>query len=349
MTQLHPNTHHYTERSRPSSLSQKVLVHNLGDRLEAADFNSPAKIFQSKQHQQQRGFQFENVTPDVSIPGTPGYHDHPTDDYFTSNDEATTPTTPQPQHQHQHQAFTGIDTPTSLSPRESGEKNKEDLDQEEENNKQQQRQQKRPTLNLRNPSSGTIVTSASTSQYRLSSPRIVISSSSSPSTPLSLSRPVSKEDEKQQHESQSSEEDDVDDNATLSSSGDAAINHRRRHDPTPSASTSTSIPSRPSTPSQFLFKKPEYNSKHYQTHFHRLEKEKTLFHGLKRFFKNDKKSKKNKNHPKPLLVSKSTNSSVSDLSFANEFNKDIEGRYGKWGKYFSVSFKSSTLCVCVAN
>ncbi|KAI7852446.1 kinase-like domain-containing protein [Circinella umbellata] len=316
MTQLHPNTHHYNERSRPSSLSQKVLVHNLGDRLEAADFDSPAKIFQSKQHQQ-RGFQFENVTPDVSIPGTPGYHDHPSDDYFTSHDEETiTPTTPQPQHQ----SFTGVDTPTSLSPRESGEKNKEDIDQ-----------QKRPSLVLRNPSSGTIVTSTSTSQYRLSSPRIVISSTSSPSTPLSLSRPVSKEDEKQ-HESHTSSEDDIDDNATLSSSGDTAIHHRH-HDPTPSASTSASIPSRPSTPSQFLFKKPEYNSKHYQTHFHRLEKEKTLFHGLKRFFKNDKKTKKNKNQSKPLLVSKSTNSSVSDLSFANEFNKDIEGRYGKWGRF----------------
>jgi hypothetical protein len=25
-------------------------------------------------------------------------------------------------------------------------------------------------------------------------------------------------------------------------------------------------------------------------------------------------------------------SKQSDLSFANEFNKDLEGRYGKWGK-----------------
>ncbi|KAI9259463.1 kinase-like domain-containing protein [Phascolomyces articulosus] len=331
MTQLHPHTQYYsstTEKSRPSSLSQKVLVHNLSDRLHAADFDSPAKIFQSKQlHPQQNGFQFENVTPDVSIPGTPGYHEHPVDDYFSSHDEAVTatatPTTPSPQLKPQP-FVSGVDTPTSLSPRESGEKSKEDLDQEEQ---EEQQKKKRPQLDLRHPSSGTIVTSTSSSQHRLSSPRIVISTTSSPSTPLSLSRPVSKD---QSH-------DEEDDNATVSSLGGGSHSgYRQRRvleDPAPSASTSTSIPSRPSTPSQFMFKKPEYNSKYHQTHFHRLEKEKTLFHGLKRFFRNDKKNKsQSKKHPKPLLT-KSNNSSMSDLSFANEFNKDIEGRYGKWGRF----------------
>ncbi|KAI8140607.1 kinase-like domain-containing protein [Fennellomyces sp. T-0311] len=278
MTQLHP--YQYTEyKSRPSSLSQKVLVHNLSDRLQAADFDTPAKIFQKR-----GGYQFENVTPDVSVPGTPGYHEQP-DDGFTSVDEASPAMKPS--------SGPGADTPTSLSPHHSDET------------------QERPKAKTRT-SSGTIVTTSTS--HRLSSPRIVISSSSSPSTPLSLSRPASKDN------NDADIEDDDDDTATVSSLGP---------DPTPSASTSTSIPSRPSTPSQFMFKRPEYDSKYKQTHFHRVEKDKNLFHGLKRFFKGDKK--KSKKHAK--TYASSVNSSVSDLSFANEFNKDIEGRYGKWGRF----------------
>lgn len=224
-----------TPRPSPPSLSQKVLTQN----LMKADFTSPAKIFQSNHN-------FENVTPDVSIPGTPGPHEH---DYVSHDDSLTS----SPHH-------APVDTP-SLTPRNSGEK------------------EPQPTSN-----------------HRLSSPRIApASSSSSPSTPLSLSRPPSDEEEK----------------------------------PVPSASTSTSIPSRPSTPSQFQFKKPQYNHKYHQTHFHHLEKKDTLFHGLKRFFKGDKKKKKHQ-----LRDGNVYSNSSSDLSFANDFNRDIEGRYGKWGKYF---------------
>ncbi|KAI8988440.1 kinase-like domain-containing protein [Mycotypha africana] len=101
--------------------------------------------------------------------------------------------------------------------------------------------------------------------------------------------------------------------------------------------------SRSSTPSQFVFKKPEYDSHYHHTHFHHLEKKDTLFHDLKRFFKkashHDHKKKK-----KGLLLDHNDTSSVrssassvysrqSDLSFANEFNKDLEGRYGKWGEF----------------
>ncbi|KAI9317632.1 kinase-like domain-containing protein [Dichotomocladium elegans] len=77
-----------------------------------------------------------------------------------------------------------------------------------------------------------------------------------------------------------------------------------------------------------MFRKPEYNTKYKQTHFHHLEKKDTIFHGLKRFFKHDKHKHKEREHK-----IRSTNGSMTDLSFANEFNTDIEGRYGKWGRF----------------
>lgn len=88
-----------------------------------------------------------------------------------------------------------------------------------------------------------------------------------------------------------------------------------------SSNSTVSLPSRPATPSQFVFKRPQYNKEYHHTHFHHLEKKDTIFHDLKRFFKGDKKKKK--------LPSIASN---SDLSFANEFNRDLEGKYGKWGK-----------------
>ncbi|KAI7882734.1 kinase-like protein [Lichtheimia hyalospora FSU 10163] len=282
--------HHHTDtRSRPSSLSQQVLVHN----LHAADFDTPAKILQ---YNQRDGgcHKFENVTPDVSIPGTPAPHDH-IDEYEASHDESPIVD----HHYFGRKPPSNVDTPTSLSPHHSGEK----------------QQQQRPKPVARH-SSGTIISNQP-------SPQIVISSSSSPSTPLSLSRPASPTGgAKNNREHLDDIDDDDDDDRTLSSIGEQ---------PVPSASTSTSIPSRPSTPSQFMFKKPEYNTKYKQTHFHHLEKKETLFHGLKRFFKHDKHKKKKGSFENKTTISAS--SSMSDLSFANEFNKDIEGRYGKWGRF----------------
>jgi hypothetical protein len=92
------------------------------------------------------------------------------------------------------------------------------------------------------------------------------------------------------------------------------------------------------TPSQFVFKKPEYNSHYHHTHFHHhLEKKDTIFKDLKRLFikKNGDKKKKSR-LLEDMTSANSSGSSIyskqSDLSFANEFNKDLEGRYGKWGK-----------------
>ncbi|ORE11307.1 Pkinase-domain-containing protein [Rhizopus microsporus var. microsporus] len=89
-----------------------------------------------------------------------------------------------------------------------------------------------------------------------------------------------------------------------------------------SSNSTVSLPSRPATPSQFIFKRPQYNKEYHHTHFHHLEKKDTIFHDLKRFFKGDKKKKKS-----PSIASN------SDLSFANEFNRDLEGKYGKWGRF----------------
>lgn len=109
-----------------------------------------------------------------------------------------------------------------------------------------------------------------------------------------------------------------------------------------SVTTKSAPTSRPTTPSQFVFKKPEYDSHYHHTHFHHLEKKDTIFNDLRRFFKKSHGKKK-----KSLLVEdasgvRSSNSSVyskhSDLSFANEFNKNIQSRYGKWGTVDTIFF-----------
>lgn len=90
-----------------------------------------------------------------------------------------------------------------------------------------------------------------------------------------------------------------------------------------SASQSSLFQARPTTPSQFVFKRPQYNKEYHHTHFHHLEKKETILHDLKKFFKSDKKKEKKK----PTLTK-----SASEISFANEFNRDLEGKYGKWGE-----------------
>lgn len=87
-----------------------------------------------------------------------------------------------------------------------------------------------------------------------------------------------------------------------------------------------SLPVRPTTPSQFVFKRPQYNKEYHQNHFHHLEKKDSVFKDFKNLFKSDKK-KKTKKAKTPSVKS------GSELSFANEFNRDLEGKYGKWGRF----------------
>ncbi|KAI8644483.1 kinase-like domain-containing protein [Parasitella parasitica] len=105
----------------------------------------------------------------------------------------------------------------------------------------------------------------------------------------------------------------------------------------PTSVVSSATISRTNTPAQFIFKKPEYNSHYHHTHFHHLEKKDTIFHDMKRFFKKNQDKKKKRNLLDDSSSVRSSGSSVysrqSDLSFANEFNKNLEGRYGKWGEF----------------
>lgn len=95
---------------------------------------------------------------------------------------------------------------------------------------------------------------------------------------------------------------------------------------------------RSSTPSQFVFRKPHYDKKYIQTHFHHPPKKSkdNLFHELKRFFKGGGGNQSGNNSPRNSLYGTTSNWTADDatsrISFANDFNSDIEGRYGKWGK-----------------
>ncbi|EIE92172.1 hypothetical protein G6F46_004412 [Rhizopus delemar] len=87
-----------------------------------------------------------------------------------------------------------------------------------------------------------------------------------------------------------------------------------------------------STPSQFVFKKPEYDDKYLQTHFHRPSSQernnssqKELFlawSDLKRFFVQQQ----------PSSPTGSVHSHESE-TFGNQFRQDISAKYGTWGKY----------------
>lgn len=114
------------------------------------------------------------------------------------------------------------------------------------------------------------------------------------------------------------------------------------------ASSVDSNPSNSSTPSQFIFQKPHYDSKYMQTHFHHIKKKDTIFTDLKRFLKGSGSSSRNSSRTNVSELGQqeqreneskkqqpadaaSVGSRTSTLSFANDFNSDIEGRYGKWG------------------
>ena len=111
-----------------------------------------------------------------------------------------------------------------------------------------------------------------------------------------------------------------------------------------------------STPSQFVFKKPEYDQKYHQTHFHRQSSShsvnstaqsdrKDLFlawSDLRRFFVNTQQQQQQQSYfVSPTSPTGSTHSGEEQTpvpttpkseTFANQFRQDIGGRYGTWGK-----------------
>ncbi|KAI8874669.1 kinase-like protein [Backusella circina FSU 941] len=130
---------------------------------------------------------------------------------------------------------------------------------------------------------------------------------------------------------------------TFSNHSNTAIPTLQKHRPVlnhrPASTTAA-------TPSQFIFKKPEYDERYHQTHFHRQsppptstsstmtnEKDKLLTWStdLKRFFHQQPP-------PSPTRSTHSQDENESVVSnksetFANKFRQDISGRYGTWGKY----------------
>lgn len=238
-----------------SHLTNTANDNNFSDKLNHVDFHTPAKIFQNKH----AIHQFENVTPDVSMPGTPLLTpSHPKYDYGSDASSVGYPSPSLPP--------TAAHTPPSLSPQTS--------DSNKENNN----------------------TSSSPS-------------SSKPASTFTVS-------------GHNSDNEDVSSTSGSASASTASLS-------VPHSTSVTSLPGRPTTPSQFVFKRPNYNKEYHHTHFHHLEKKETIFHDLKKFFKSDKSKKKSSSGKKSATPSiKST----SELSFANEFNRDLEGKYGKWGK-----------------
>lgn len=81
---------------------------------------------------------------------------------------------------------------------------------------------------------------------------------------------------------------------------------------------------------QFVFKKPVYNHHYHATHYHHLERHDSIFQELKHLFKRN--PRRSLLHHRTSSSSSVNDTSISDYSFGNEFNKDLEQRYGKWGK-----------------
>lgn len=252
-----PDAYTPDRRSTGSIYSSANNISSLSERLREVDFESPAKIFQNKH----AIHQFENVTPDVSAPGTPAIAPSTQFGYDSAENNASSGAhTPRSQH-----SPSSAHTPRSASPEYA-----EDGAHHKHHHKHHHHHHAsaKPSHPATEASSATDYTSSS-------------------------ARPAS-------------------------AIGSATI-------------------SRTSTPAQFVFKKPEYNSHYHHTHFHHLEKKDTIFHDLKRFFKKNQDKKKKKHLLDDTSSVRSSGSSVysrqSDLSFANEFNKNLEGRYGKWGEF----------------
>ncbi|CAO3640320.1 unnamed protein product [Cunninghamella blakesleeana] len=81
---------------------------------------------------------------------------------------------------------------------------------------------------------------------------------------------------------------------------------------------------------RFIFNKPEYNQHYHKTHFNHLQRHTSLFKDFKQLFK---KSQFNHYFHHQKSTDTLASSASSDYSFANEFNKDLESKYGSWGSF----------------
>ncbi|KAG2233495.1 kinase-like domain-containing protein [Thamnidium elegans] len=107
-----------------------------------------------------------------------------------------------------------------------------------------------------------------------------------------------------------------------------------------------------STPSQFVFKKPEYDERYHQTHFHRQSSSQSLHHhnsdrkdlflawsDLRRFFVNTQQQQQQQQQqytpssPTGSTHSHEESNPTKPGTFANQFRQDIGSKYGTWGRY----------------
>lgn len=105
-----------------------------------------------------------------------------------------------------------------------------------------------------------------------------------------------------------------------------------------------------STPSQFVFKKPEYDERYHQTHFHRQSSSQSLHNpnsdrkdlflawsDLRRFFVNTQQQQQQQYTPSSPTGSTHSHEESNPTkpgTFANQFRQDIGGKYGTWGKVY---------------
>lgn len=286
--------------------------------FETLNFSSPPKILQQVPLHHQH---FEPITPDTSVPNSPTFGKHNLD--FTTlspiplspaNLSPTFETAepifhrPPPQHHHHHHG----------RPRSQLIQAHSYLDDKDSSDESKQRPTSYSPPSMSPRETGyqqTPASSFSTSKRDSSSPR----QSSQPQlrdveTPPYYSRPSS----------------------PSSSYGSTESN---------SPVSKSSLTIRPPTPSQFIFKKPEYNLHYQSTHYHHSEsspKSPGIFHELRRFFGGTLDTVTSRDGAESVCSDdaasvRTTNSRSSEISFANKFNDNLEGKYGKWGELFLLS------------
>ncbi|KAL0073427.1 kinase-like domain-containing protein [Phycomyces blakesleeanus] len=252
---------------------------------------------------------YDFVTPDRSMPSSP-----------TLSPAVVTHTTATSHSSHRHSSSSTASTDTDTSPNPNPNLSSSSVDLSE----LARLLQSAASTTAPKPKTPATLSSKSTR------PRSQLFQSSKPPSPSSSSISLSSN------------------TSTKSSPPSATANKPNKpsiHTPPPTSSSSSSFftptptsvsVSRPSlihrpascTPSQFIFKKPEYNNQYHQTHFHRQQSQDRkdnsfiVWSDLRRFFAPEEEDK----------PQQSQSHHRSD-TFANQFRQDIGGRYGTWGRY----------------
>ncbi|KAI8575370.1 hypothetical protein K450DRAFT_262122 [Umbelopsis ramanniana AG] len=303
------------DNSMPESANKHLAdaADMLNPCFESLNFASPPKILQQVPLHHQH---FEPITPDTSVPNSPTFGKHNLD-FTTLSPTPLSPANlsptfetaepifhrPPPYHHHGRPRSQLIQAHSYLDDKDSSDESKQS---------QRPTSYSPPSMSPRETGyQQTPASSFSTSKRDSSSPR----QSSQPQlrdveTPPYYSRP---------------------------SSPSSSYGSTESNSPVPKSSLTI----RPPTPSQFIFKKPEYNLHYQTTHYHHSEsspKSPGIFHELRRFFGGTLDTVTSRDGAESVCSDdaasvKTTNSRSSEISFANKFNDNLEGKYGKWGRF----------------